>query len=124
MQITVQTHPTYTIIAPHTDVVNADLATLLTHKIEELSNTGSRNYIIDLQHCLSGDVAGLMALTHLHETCYSQEQSLVFTGVTENVMQTLKKEEITDVINITPTLIEAIDIISMEILERDLLNDE
>jgi hypothetical protein len=60
----------------------------------------------------------------LHEKCYTNEQSLVFTGINEEVNKELKAAEVDEVINIAPTVVEAIDIVSMEILERDLFNEE
>jgi hypothetical protein len=60
----------------------------------------------------------------LHEECYGMGQSLVFTGIRPEVMNTLKQHEANQLLNIAPTMIEAVDIVSMEILERDLLSEE
>jgi hypothetical protein len=48
----------------------------------------------------------------------------VFTAAQDKVFQALKDKEIDLSLNIVPKMIEAIDIISMEILERDLFSEE
>jgi hypothetical protein len=60
----------------------------------------------------------------MHENSYSNSRSLVFTGLQSQVMQVIKDEELDESINIAPKMIEAVDIISMEILERDLFSEE
>ena len=66
-------------------------------------------------------VPGLMAL---HEDCYGLEESLVYTNISKQSIAILKEDESDLLINIAPTMKEAIDIISMEILERDLFSEE
>jgi anti-anti-sigma regulatory factor len=104
--------------------INANLAGALLEKVEEVRQSGSKNFIIDLQGSREIDRLALHELIGLHEECYSQEESLVFTGITEPVMAVIKKEELDLMLNIAPSMREAIDIISMEILERDLLGEE
>ena len=59
----------------------------------------------------------------MHERFYENGQSLVFTNLQADVKKTLQQVEDLHAINIAPTMIEAIDIVSMEKLERDFLND-
>jgi hypothetical protein len=63
-------------------------------------------------------------MVHLHEESYSVDQSLVFTGLNAKLIKELKKDETDLLINVAPSMVEAIDIISMEVLERDLLSEE
>ena len=60
----------------------------------------------------------------MHEEFYGNEESLVFTGISGKILAALKQNETDLLINIAPSMIEAIDIVSMEILERDLFNEE
>ncbi|MBL7717926.1 MAG: hypothetical protein JNL72_03750 [Flavipsychrobacter sp.] len=77
-----------------------------------------------MHNCLSCDKNALTGLAELHEDCYSNEQSLVFTHVPQELLQALKAEELDSALNIAPQMIEAIDIVNMEILERDLFGEE
>lgn len=124
MEFKIDTKPTYTVITPVDARIDANMTAALGQKCEELATSGTSNYIIDLQHCTTGDNTSFDDLVQMHENCYNNSQSLVFTGLQNGVMQQLQELELDNVLNIAPQMIEAIDIISMEILERDLFNEE
>ena len=124
MEFKIDTKDTFTIITPITDKINANLTGALQEKCIQTRQSGSKNLIIDLQHCKEIDKTMLDELVKLHGDSYSQDQSLVFTQVNETVMTVLKEDETDLLINVAPRMDEAIDIISMEILERDLFNEE
>ncbi len=124
MEFKIDTNETYTLLLPQTAVLDANLAALMLEQTEELSEEGVENFIFDMQQIASGDEVGLTAMATLHERCYEDERSLVFTGIFGALLQQFKKEQLHLVLNITPTLEEAIDMVNMEILERDLYNEE
>lgn len=124
MQFKIDTKPSYTLIVPDSEALSANMTALLRQKCLELTESGSQNFIIDLHKCTNADNASLLILTELHEECYSGKQSLVFTGIQNQVMTLLKQNESDNLLNIAPSMQEAIDIISMEILERDLFDEE
>ncbi|MCB0541650.1 MAG: STAS domain-containing protein, partial [Bacteroidetes bacterium] len=82
------------------------------------------NFIIDMQQCSKTDNTSFPALAELHEDCYMNQRSLVFTGIQAPVLDALNENELAEMLNIAPTMQEAVDIISMEILERDLMNED
>jgi anti-anti-sigma regulatory factor len=124
MEFKIDTKDTFSVITPIADKIDANLAGAIGVKCTQIRQSGSKNLIIDLQHCKDIDKETLVHLVRLHEESYSQEESLVFTQVNEKVMAVLKEDETDLLINIAPRIDEAIDIISMEILERDLFNEE
>lgn len=124
MEFKIDTKSTYTVITPIAGKLDVNMAGQLEQKVQELTNNGSINFIIDLQHCTEADNTSLETLTRVHESCYNNNISLVFTGLKDNVAGVMKNNEEEEVFNIAPTMIEAVDIISMEILERDLLSEE
>ena len=124
MEFKIDTKPSYSIITPAYNVLDANLTGALRQKWEELAQSGSHNVIVDLSACSSADESALESVLTLHQDCYSSDLSLVFTNVSGDVLSVLKKKELHHTINLAPTLIEAVDIISMEILERDLFNEE
>lgn len=124
MEFKIDTKPNFTQITPANTHIDATLTAALHQKCQELTETGSKNFLVDLQNCSDADISSLEELVMLHEACYNQEQSLVFTGVQQKVLGAMQQKEIDLVINIVPTEIEAVDIISMEILERDLFNED
>ena len=124
MEFKIDTKDTFSIIMPINNHINAKLTDALRQKCEEMRQSGSNNFIIDLQQCEDIDISVLPDLVKLHEDIYGMNQSIVFTGTNEKVMTGFKQNETDLLINIAPKMAEAIDIISMEILERDLLSEE
>jgi anti-anti-sigma regulatory factor len=124
MEFKIDTKNSYTEITPVANHLNAILTDALCQKCKQLTESGSLNYVIDLQNCIDADKTSFESLAELHQYCYQKERSIVFTGLQEAVSNAIKEEGIDEVINITPTLAEAIDIINMEILERDLFKEE
>jgi anti-anti-sigma regulatory factor len=124
MEFKIDTKDAFTIIMPDTDKISAKMAEEVEKECEILRQSGSRNFIIDLQCCKMIDGEAIKVIIAMHEELYGQEQSLVFTGINESVMAVIKSNEADLLINIAPRMDEAVDIISMEILERDLLGEE
>jgi len=124
MEFKIDTKNTFTIIMPAEGPINANLTGALHEKLEEMRQSGSKNFILDLQQCGETDNTSIGEFIRLHEESYSLDQSLVFTCINEPVMAAIKKVEADLLLNIAPSMDEAIDIISMEILERELLGEE
>lgn len=124
MEFKIDTKETFSTITPLNGTISAILTGAIGEKCGNLRQSGSKNFIVDLQHCTEIEENGGEALVAMHEEFYGNEESLVFTGVSGKVLASLKKNETDLLINIAPSMIEAVDIVSMEILERDLFNEE
>ena len=124
MEFKIDTRETYTHIATTAEHLDANVAEGIAQKCTSLADMGSNAFLIDLKSCQSAGMDGLDVLSALHEQLYGEDCSLVFTGVAGVVADVFKEAELDSVLNITPTEIEAVDIISMEMLERDLLREE
>jgi anti-anti-sigma regulatory factor len=124
MEFKIDTKSSYILITPVFNHLDANLTAGLRQKCRELTENGRNNFIIDLHNCLDADSASFAGLAEMHEDLYSNEQSLVFTNIQAPVLQALKAEEMDTAINVAPTMIEAVDIVSMEVLERDLFGEE
>ena len=97
---------------------------MVEERAVQLAETGPGNALIDLSACQSADEAAFEAMANWHENAYSEGRSLVFTGLQPAVLDAVKEAELEGAINIAPTEIEGIDIISMEIIERELFDEE
>ena len=124
MEFKFDTKPTYMVVTPVSAALDANLAVGLQQKMSELLGKGNNNYVVDLQHCVTTENANLDILAQIHDECYSNGNSLVYTGLQEDVLNALRDKELDESVNIAPTMQEAVDIISMEILERDLFGEE
>ncbi len=124
MEFKIDTKDSFTIIMPVNNRIDAKLTGALREKYAELAQKGASNFIIDLKDCVEMDGNCIEDLVTLHEECYANEQSLVYTGINKQGITVLKENETDMLINLAPTMKEAVDIISMEILERDLFREE
>ena len=124
MEFKIDTKDTFTIIMPVKESIDAKLTGALLEKCAELTQSGVNNYIIDFGNCGELDRGAIDGLIKLYEEIYSNEQSVVYTGIGKQGIILLKEDETDLLVNIAPSMKEAIDIISMEILERDLFNEE
>ncbi|MFT4062526.1 MAG: hypothetical protein QM642_09240 [Edaphocola sp.] len=123
MTFKIDTKPTYTVITPETAIMDVNLAAALRQKVEELAAGNSQNFVMDMHLVGQIDMAAGAAMVQLHHDAYSNGCSLVWTALTEAGMQTMKKGQYHLSLNLAPTLAEAVDIISMEVLERDILGE-
>lgn len=123
MKFKFDTTDNYCIIAPDYPNLNENLADNLLEEIQKRLNNEESNFIICLDNTEDSDTEGRNKLLQLHELVYKHSGSLVFTGLNDLILKTIKKEQLHIHLNITPTLIEAKDIINMEILERELFNE-
>ncbi len=124
MEFKIDTKDNYTIIKPICDTFNATMAAKLENLITEQTQKGSKNFIVSFADCNYVEAGITNTWVLMNEDLYSNEQSLVFTEMNKEVLATIKKEETDLLLNIAMRMVEAIDIISMEILERDLFNEE
>lgn len=124
MEFKIDTKTAYTLISPVSGMLDANLSAGLLLQCTELAEKGSQNFIINFEHATTADNKAFESLLSLHEQCYENGRSLVFTGITDEVLQQMKQTQVHLSLNIAPTLQEAVDIVSMEILERDLFNEE
>lgn len=124
MQFNIDAKEQYTVITPQKDIINANMAAKLAEQCEILSETGSKNFIIDLKECQDVGTDFFMPFVELSASYYEQENSFVITNPPSEMLRIIKEEDAIDSLNTAPTFIEAVDIISMEILERDLFNEE
>lgn len=124
MDFKIDTRDTFSVITPESENITVNMTDDLRSTFEKMRQSGSQNFIVDFQNCKTIDDDAQQSLVDMHEECYSMGRSLVFTGVKGKVLASLKGSETDTLLNVTPKMIEAIDIISMEILERDLYGEE
>lgn len=123
MEFKIDAKTNYTLIQPEIGRLSVIMAEQLCQEVDVLLKQNCLNFIIDLKGQLDIVVEAGSVLLELHHQLYKAGHSMVFTNLQENVLQSMKKEQLHLSLNISPTLIEAIDIIRMEMVERDILNE-
>ena len=124
MEFKIDTKENFSVITVDGPILNGILAEKLGVLCADSGQTGSRNLIIDLQHVTAIDSDALAQMLTLHQDVYAGDHSFVLTMLSDHLLAQLHDQELDLVFNIAPRMAEAIDIVSMEILERDLLSEE
>lgn len=124
MEFKIDTKSTYTNIKPPEAPIDAIMTENIRQKWYELVDDGCQNLILDLENSTSADENGIAGLLKLHEDCYSNGRSFVIVSLAGLAARQVKESEKAAALNIAPTQAEAVDIINMEILERELFDEE
>jgi anti-anti-sigma regulatory factor len=124
MEFKIDTRETYIRVAPLGEHLSVNMAAMMEERVSQLAETGPGNALIDLSVCQSADEAAFEHLANWHENAYSDGRSLVFIGLQPAVLALAREAQLDGAINIAPTDVEGIDIISMEIIERELFDEE
>jgi len=124
MEFKIDTRDTYTLITPTAEHLDDSMAAALQQKLQDLADEGQTAFVIDLSRATSADGAAFEVFVSQHEEAYEAGRSLVFTGAVDGLLQQMKQQRVHLTLNLTPTLDEAVDIVNMEALERELLEGE
>ena len=123
MRFKIDTKEKIVIFRPEIQALDANLSETFVRQISELPELGGRNLILDMALVESADEAGIQAILTVYGQQYDSNLSCAITNVNNTLTAALNKYSDYE-LNITPTLSEAIDMVMMESLERDLLDEE
>jgi len=79
-----------------------------------LNKNGDRNIIFDMSETRYCDSSGLSAILVANRLCRDSEGIFVLCGLQSSVSKLISISQLDSVLNITPTLKEAVDFISLE----------
>lgn len=83
-----------------------------------------KNIVLILKDIQSIDIAAAEKLVSIQQFFYENNASFVICEVQKPVEEFLDKNELLELMNVTPTESEAWDIVQMEDIERELLNED
>jgi len=101
-------------------VVSTELKSELVVTIKE----GNKNIILDLSKTVYADSSGLSGILLGNRLCRDAGGTFVLTGLNEHIGKLIEIAQLDRVLNITPTINEAVDLIFMEEIERNLGDSE
>jgi anti-anti-sigma regulatory factor len=123
MKYNIDTKENFDIITPINDLFDQDLA----EKIQQFLSASilkNRSAIIDFSSIQSIENNLNQTIIDWHHKMYDSNLSFALCEMNDEVKKSMQENEEFDILNITPKQIEAIDIVAMEGLERELLGDE
>jgi len=108
----------YYLIKVLEDKFTAKVAPDLKAELVHLSNRGARNIIIDLSETNYCDSSGLSVILVANRICTEGKGCLVVANPQKAVSKLIEISQLGNVLNITPSLDEAVDFIFMDQLEK------
>ncbi|GAA4425640.1 hypothetical protein GCM10023188_06770 [Pontibacter saemangeumensis] len=124
MKYTIDKKENYTIITIDEKKLDTSIAPDLKSEFVKLNAEGITNLILDLSNVKYTDSSGLSSILIANRLCNSSSGLLILTGLQDHVMKLITISKLESVLNILPTVEEAIDRVFLHEIEQDLTNKE
>jgi anti-sigma B factor antagonist len=113
----------YTLVSIKDQKLTSQNAPDLKSQFTVIHGEGEKNIILDLGNVEYCDSSGLSAILQGNRFCKSSSGTFVISGVKETVQKIIAISQLDKVLSITPTVSEAVDLVHMDEVERDLMNE-
>ncbi len=121
MNFIVDKEEKHALVTSKVEKLDSQTAPDLKSELVLLTKTeGYRNIAVDLSSARYCDSSGLSALLTGNRLCKEAEGVFVLAGVQPSVQKLISISQLTSVLNIVPTANEAVDLIMMEEIDREL----
>jgi anti-sigma B factor antagonist len=121
MRFELDKHEKYVLLKPlDIDTLNSESSPKLKSEIILIHTEDIYNIILDLSNVRQVDESGISALLSANRLCRNYQGTFVLACVHSDIKSLLELSTTENYINIVPTVTEAIDLIFMEEIERDL----
>jgi len=122
MEVKIDTKEKFHVITLPQPELSATMTEELTNRLLSFLHSDIKNIVLNLKELRSIDNISAEKLVKVQQKFYENDASLVICEVQPQVEEFLDKDQLLEMMNITPTESEAWDIIQMEEIERELLN--
>jgi anti-anti-sigma factor len=120
MKFAVDKHEKYVLVKLNESKINSLITPQLKSELILINAEGQRNIVLDLSQVKFADSSGLSSLLVGHRLCKNAEGSFIMVGLNDSVARLITISQLDTVLNIVPTVEEAIDLIFMEEIEKEL----
>ncbi len=120
MKFAVENKEKYALIKSNLEKLDAQHAPDLKSELVVLNKNGVKDIIIDLTGTRYCDSSGLSAILVANRLCKGEGGTFILTGLESAVAKLVSISQLDSVLNITPTLNEAEDLLFMEQVSKDL----
>ncbi|GAA0894567.1 hypothetical protein GCM10009122_42480 [Fulvivirga kasyanovii] len=124
MKYTIDKQEKYCLLKLHEEKLDSNIAPNLKSELITIHAEGAKNIILDLSGVKYTDSSGLSALLVGNRVIQENGGIFVLSGLSEHTMKLIKISQLDSVLNILPTVEEAIDAVFMNELENDLKQGE
>ncbi|MFD0794059.1 STAS domain-containing protein [Mucilaginibacter litoreus] len=120
MKFTVDKHEKYILVKLNESKLNSLVTPQLKSELILINTEGQRNIILDLSQVKFADSSGLSSLLVGHRLCKNSSGLFILCGLNDAVARLVTISQLESVLSIVPTCEEAIDLIFMEEIEKEL----
>lgn len=120
MKFTVDKHEKYVLIKLDENKLNSLISPQLKSELILINTEGQRNIILDLSNVKYSDSSGLSSLLVGHRICKNADGTFILTGINENIGRLITISQLENILTIVGSVDEAIDLIFMEEIEKEL----
>ncbi len=124
MNFTITNKDKYTLVSSNVDKLDTTCAPELKSELVYLNKTGVRNVIIDMGRTRYCDSSGLSSLLVANRLCKGVNGTMVICALQEPVLKLVQISQLESVLSITPTVEEAVDLLYMEEIEKDVKKED
>lgn len=113
----------YTIVSLLVEKLDGTISPSIKSEFVMVNAGGKKNIIFDLSQTRYCDSSGLSAILVGNRLCKNASGSFIICGVQDTVKKLITISQLDSILNITPTVTEAHDLVVMEEVERELNKD-
>jgi anti-anti-sigma factor len=124
MNFKIDTKEKFHVISLNESLFSANMTDKLRELFTEVTQNDVKHIILNLKAVQSLEQPTAHFLVREQQEAYASNRSFVLCEIQPSVKDALKKLDLMDLLNVTPTESEAWDIVQMEEVERELLGGE
>jgi anti-anti-sigma factor len=121
---TVDKQERYTLVSVHVEKLDSRVSPALKSELVLVNSGGEKNIIMNLEECRYCDSSGLSAVLIGNRICNENSGTFVLSGLQESVQKLISISQLDTVLTIAPTLDEAIQLVYLDDLEKDINKDK
>ena len=124
MEVKIDTKEKFHVITLSQPELSATMTEELSDRLLSFLQSDIKNIVLNLKELQSIDNISAEKLVKVQQKFYENNASLVICELQPQVEELLDKDQLLEMMNITPTESEAWDVIQMEEIERELLDGD
>jgi anti-anti-sigma factor len=124
MKFKIDTREKFHVITLQETALAANMTAELENCLLPFLQNDVKNLLLSLKDIENIDNAAAECLVKIQQSFYDKYASFVICEMKSRVEKELDENGILELINLTPTLSEAMDIVQMEGIERELMDEE
>ncbi len=124
MELKIDTKEKFQLLTPAGTIITANIAAEIVVLCNNCLESPLKNMVLNLENVKDIEPDACQTLTDLQQAFYDKSASFVICCLSKKIEDCFDELELLEVLNLTPTLSEASDIVMMEEIERELLDSD